>query len=94
MAGKEQRQAQFICVVAIAAPNGSIQLSCEGICPGEIALSPRGNNGFGYDPIFFVPDCQKTFAEMTEGEKQKVSHRGRAFAQLIERWPEIKGKLS
>lgn len=90
MTGKEQRQAQFICVVAIAAPDGSIQLSSEGICPGEILPEPRGNNGFGYDPIFFVPDCQKTFAEMTEPEKQKVSHRGQAFAKLIQRWPEIK----
>lgn len=90
MAGKEERQAQFICVVAIAAPDGSIQLSSEGICPGEITHNPRGNNGFGYDPIFFVPDRQKTFAEMTEMEKQKVSHRGRAFAKLIQRWPEIK----
>ena len=90
MAGKEQRQAQFICVVAIAAPDGSIQLSSEGICPGEILQAPRGNHGFGYDPIFFVPDCQKTFAEMTEAEKQKVSHRGQAFTKLIQRWPEIK----
>ncbi len=90
MAGKKQRQAQFICVVAIAAPDGSIQLSSEGVCPGEILNESRGNKGFGYDPIFFVPDHQKTFAEMTETEKQKVSHRGQAFAKLIQRWPEIK----
>jgi len=90
MAGIEQRQAQFICVVAIAAPDGSIQLSSEGICPGEITHSPRGENGFGYDPIFFVPDRQKTFAEMTEAEKQKVSHRGQAFSKLIQRWPGLK----
>ncbi|MBD2652082.1 RdgB/HAM1 family non-canonical purine NTP pyrophosphatase [Synechocystis sp. FACHB-383] len=86
MEGVTQRQAQFICVVAIAAPDGSIQLSSEGICPGEITHSPRGNHGFGYDPIFWLPRHKKTFAEMTKAEKRQVSHRGQAFDKLIRRW--------
>lgn len=84
------RQAKFICAVAIANPDGEIVLETEGICPGEILYFPRGDHGFGYDPIFFVPTQQQTFAEMSASTKGKVSHRGIAFAQLI---PELK-KLS
>jgi XTP/dITP diphosphohydrolase len=85
------RQAQFICAVAIAAPDGQIQLASEGICPGEILLTPQGNNGFGYDPIFWVPACQKTFAEMSDIQKKENSHRGKAFAKLLPQWPTIGG---
>jgi XTP/dITP diphosphohydrolase len=60
-----QRQAQFVCAVAIARPDGAIALQSEGVCPGEILHTPRGNGGFGYDPIFYVPEKQMTFAEMT-----------------------------
>lgn len=83
------RQAQFVCAVAIADPEGNIRLSSEGVCDGEILRHPQGEHGFGYDPIFWVPDCQKTFAEMSEAEKQARSHRGQAFAQLLEQWPLI-----
>ena len=83
------RQAQFICAVAIAAPDGSIHLTSEGICPGEILRTPQGNNGFGYDPIFWVPACQKTFAEMSDIQKKENSHRGKAFAKLLPQWPYI-----
>lgn len=85
------RQAQFICAVAIAAPDGRIQLTSEGICPGEILRTPQGNNGFGYDPIFWVPACQKTFAEMSDIQKKENSHRGKAFAKLLPQWPTIGG---
>ncbi len=81
------RQAKFVCAVAIANPDGEIVLETEGICPGEILTSPRGNGGFGYDPIFYVPSQQQTFAEMSALTKGKVSHRGVAFAQLM---PELK----
>lgn len=81
------RQAQFICAVAIARPDGSIALQCEGRCRGEILKEIRGTGGFGYDPIFYVPDYQKTFAEMTPDEKHQVSHRGQAFAQILVQWP-------
>jgi XTP/dITP diphosphohydrolase len=77
------RQAQFVCVVAIARPDGEIVLECEGVCRGEIIHAPRGVGGFGYDPIFYLPEKQLTFAEMTPEEKKSVSHRGKAFAALI-----------
>ena len=79
----KNRQAKFICAIAIANPDGKIVLETEGICPGEILYSPRGNDGFGYDPIFYVPAKKQTFAEMSAATKGEVSHRGVAFAQLM-----------
>ena len=82
--GSEQnREAQFVCAIAIARPDGTIALQVEGICPGEILETPRGTGGFGYDPIFYVPAQQQTFAEMTPDIKRSHSHRGRAFLALI-----------
>ncbi|MGF1590992.1 MAG: RdgB/HAM1 family non-canonical purine NTP pyrophosphatase [Pleurocapsa sp.] len=83
------RQAKFVCAVAIANPDGEIVLETEGICPGEILYSPRGDHGFGYDPIFFVPAQQQTFAEMSASTKRQVSHRGVAFAQLMSELKEL-----
>ncbi|MDJ0618733.1 MAG: RdgB/HAM1 family non-canonical purine NTP pyrophosphatase [Calothrix sp. MO_192.B10] len=77
------RQAQFVCSIAIASPDGAIVLQSEGICRGEILYAPRGKGGFGYDPIFYVPDKLLTFAEMSPGLKHSVSHRGKAFAALL-----------
>lgn len=77
------RQARFVCVIAIARPDGSIALQAEGSCPGEILHKPRGEGGFGYDPIFFVPERQMTFAEMPPEVKRAISHRGRAFEALL-----------
>lgn len=77
------RQAQFICAVAIARPDGAIVLQSEGICRGEILHTPRGDSGFGYDPIFYVQELQLTFAEMTRELKGSISHRGKAFAALL-----------
>jgi XTP/dITP diphosphohydrolase len=76
------RKAQFMCAVAIARPDGEIVLQCEGICRGEILHTPRGEGGFGYDPVFYVPEKQLTFAQMTPEVKKSVSHRGKAFAVL------------
>jgi XTP/dITP diphosphohydrolase len=81
------RQAQFVCAIAIARPDGSIALHSEGICPGEILNAPQGREGFGYDPIFYVPEQQMTFAEMPPELKHRVSHRGRAFESLL---PQLK----
>ena len=86
----KNRQAKFVCAIAIANPEGKIILETEGICPGEILYSPRGTDGFGYDPIFYVPAEKQTFAEMPAETKSRVSHRGVAFKQLM---PELK-KLS
>jgi XTP/dITP diphosphohydrolase len=77
------RQAQFVCAVAIARPYGAIAVQTEGVCPGEILHKPRGDGGFGYDPIFYVPEHRMTFAEMPAELKHRISHRGRAFEQLF-----------
>jgi XTP/dITP diphosphohydrolase len=77
------RSAEFICAVAIANPKGDIVCQAQGICHGEILSEVRGENGFGYDPIFYVPSVQKTFAEMEPEMKHRLSHRGLAFAQLL-----------
>ncbi len=82
------RQAKFICAIALCRPDGSVALQTEGICPGEILTAPRGSGGFGYDPIFYVPSQQQTFAEMSAETKHQISHRGVAFAQLL---PQLAG---
>ncbi|MGD1700866.1 RdgB/HAM1 family non-canonical purine NTP pyrophosphatase [Dapis sp. BLCC M229] len=81
------RQAQFVCALVIARPDGTVALETEGICGGEILYTPRGNGGFGYDPIFYVPAEEKTFAEMSGEMKRSLSHRGQAFKILL---PQIK----
>ncbi|MEP0868944.1 RdgB/HAM1 family non-canonical purine NTP pyrophosphatase [Trichocoleus desertorum AS-A10] len=77
------RQAQFVCVVVVARPDGSIALQSEGLCRGEILHAPRGTGGFGYDPVFYVPEKHLTFAQMTPEVKRSLSHRGQAIAALI-----------
>ncbi|MBX2862580.1 MAG: RdgB/HAM1 family non-canonical purine NTP pyrophosphatase [Leptolyngbyaceae cyanobacterium MAG.088] len=79
----QDRSAQFVCALALARPDGSIALETEGICPGTILTEPQGSNGFGYDPIFYVPSQAKSFAEMDSQEKETHSHRGVAFAQIM-----------
>lgn len=76
------RGAYFVCAIALARSNGVIALETEGVCRGEILRAPRGTSGFGYDPIFYVPEQGKTFAEMTPLQKRRCSHRGIAFQQL------------
>jgi XTP/dITP diphosphohydrolase len=78
----EIRTARFVCVLAIASPEEVI-LSVEGICHGEILHAPQGSGGFGYDPIFWVPELKKTFAELSADEKSLYSHRGKAMAALL-----------
>lgn len=81
--GEKNRQAQFVCAMAIANPDGQIALEAEGICPGVITEAPRGDGGFGYDPVFFVPELGLTFAEMSGAQKHEISHRGRSFQMLM-----------
>ncbi|MBF2029374.1 MAG: RdgB/HAM1 family non-canonical purine NTP pyrophosphatase [Oscillatoriales cyanobacterium C42_A2020_001] len=83
LADHPNRKAQFVCAIAIAQPDGTIALQSEGICLGEILPAPRGNGGFGYDPVFYLPEHQMTFAEMPAELKNAVSHRGKAFTSLI-----------
>jgi XTP/dITP diphosphohydrolase len=80
--GQGNRRAQFVAALAVADPSGRIQLEVEGHCPGEILTSPRGEGGFGYDPVFYVPEADQTFAEMTKDLKGRIGHRGRAFELL------------
>jgi XTP/dITP diphosphohydrolase len=85
------RTARFRCVIAIAAPDGKIKLF-SGECPGIIIDNPRGENGFGYDPIFYLPELGKTMAELTLEEKNKISHRARAAEKAREYLIDIAGK--
>lgn len=89
---QRNRQAQFVCAVAIASPDGAIALQAEGICRGEILPTPRGTGGFGYDPIFYVPAFAMTFAEMPPQLKHKISHRAQAFQALIPQLEKIGGE--
>lgn len=75
----EKRGAQFRCVVALAVPGGGVY-TAEGVCRGVIGTMPEGQGGFGYDPLFIVPERGKTFAQLDMEAKNAVSHRGRAFA--------------
>jgi XTP/dITP diphosphohydrolase len=81
MKGKQNRKASFECVISIAAPRGSA-LTYEARCEGLIAEKPAGSNGFGYDPVFHYPPLNKTFAELSREEKNRVSHRGKALMEL------------
>lgn len=84
------RKAQFICAIALSRPDGTIALQSIGVCQGEILTEICGNGGFGYDPIFYVPSQQQTFAEMSPETKHQVSHRGIAFEQLLPQLNRIK----
>jgi len=88
MKGRKNRKAAFECVISIAVPSGPA-LTYEGRCEGEITEEPRGEGGFGYDPVFFYPPLQKTFAEIPLEEKNKISHRGRALAEVREEFDRI-----
>jgi XTP/dITP diphosphohydrolase len=78
-----QRGARFRCVIAVATPSGDVQL-VEGVFEGRIAHEVRGEHGFGYDPIFVVPERGVTSAELAPGEKDRISHRGQAAAKARE----------
>jgi XTP/dITP diphosphohydrolase len=81
LSGKTNRKARFCCVLSLAVPAGPA-LTYEGTCEGVIGEAPRGEHGFGYDPLFTYPPLAKTFAELTLEEKSQVSHRGKALSEL------------
>lgn len=83
------RSAHFIAALAVADPSGLVRLEVEGYCPGVILEAPRGDGGFGYDPVFLVPDLGLSFAEMDKSTKASIGHRGRAFALLEPRLREL-----
>jgi XTP/dITP diphosphohydrolase len=79
--GVSERSARFVCVTALASPDGSVELF-EGEVHGEIAEAPRGDAGFGYDPVFVIAEDGRTMAELPSAEKHRISHRGLAGAKL------------
>ena len=80
----EKRSARFRCVIALAIPDGKVEFF-GGECPGMIAFEPRGEQGFGYDPIFYLPAPGKTMAELPAEIKNRISHRGQAARQVYQR---------
>ncbi len=82
--GQTTRAAHFTCAVACAFPNGDT-LEAEGRCDGAIAFAPLGDGGFGYDPVFLIPEMGKTFGQIGPEEKSKISHRGKALAAFAEK---------
>ncbi len=80
---REKRRARFVTVAALAEPNGSVRTE-TGSLEGFIAETPAGTEGFGYDPVFYVPELGKTLAELSSDEKNRISHRARAFAKVRE----------
>jgi XTP/dITP diphosphohydrolase len=91
LAGAADRSARFSAALAVAAPDGTVAIEVEGHCPGLILEAPRGQGGFGYDPVFFVPEADLTFAEMDKALKGRLGHRGRAFSLLA---PKLQQLLS
>ena len=87
MQGQTNRAAHFTSAIACVFPNGDT-IEAEGECPGSIAFAPMGDGGFGYDPVFFLPQLKKTYAQLTPEEKAAVSHRGKALAVFEERLKE------
>ncbi len=78
----EEKTAAFVSVIAVVDPFSEEELTVQGICPGMIIDQPRGNNGFGYDPVFFLPEKNKTMAELSADEKNQISHRAKALEKL------------
>ena len=92
--GAKSRRANFTCALSLAWPGGDTR-TFEGRIFGRLVWPPRGTKGFGYDPIFYIPEKQRTFAEMSSDEKNAISHRGIAFrkmAVLLEKLYGIEGR--
>ena len=81
---ERKRRARFVCVVAIATPDGTVLNTSEGICEGKMVLEERGTNGFGYDPLFVPDGFDETFAELSDSVKNRISHRARALLNMRE----------
>jgi XTP/dITP diphosphohydrolase len=87
MIGKTDRKAQFVCAVSFV--SDKLSFTVRGECHGEVIDEKRGDGGFGYDPIFFVEQYQKTLSQVTEEEKNAISHRGQAIRAAAERLNEL-----
>ncbi len=80
--GSDNRRARFVCAIAIATVAGEVLNLAEGICEGTITFEPRGNSGFGYDPLFIPDGYNETFAELSDDVKNQISHRARALLKV------------
>jgi XTP/dITP diphosphohydrolase len=80
---REKRTARFRCIIALATPDGKVEF-CSGECQGLITFTARGEHGFGYDPVFYLPELDKTMAELPLAQKNQVSHRGQAARQVYQ----------
>ncbi len=89
----QTRSAQFVCAIAVASPDGTVVIQEVGICPGEILYEIQGNGGFGYDPVFFVPEAGMTYGQMPDEMKRRLSHRGRAFEKVMPQLKEVYDRL-
>ncbi|MEG2420262.1 MAG: XTP/dITP diphosphatase [Oscillospiraceae bacterium] len=81
LSGQLNRKAKFVSTICCAFPGGG-DITARGECPGTIAYAPQGENGFGYDPVFFLPQLKKTFAQLSHDEKNAISHRGNAMREF------------
>ena len=81
MEGKSDRNAQFVCAIVCVMPDGEV-IDAWGECPGEILYAPQGDGGFGYDPVFYVPEFARSMAELSMSEKNSISHRGKALREF------------
>ena len=79
----EKRTARFRCIIALATPDGKV-VFCSGECQGLVTFAPKGEHGFGYDPVFYLPELDKTMAELPLAQKNQVSHRGQAARQVYQ----------
>lgn len=81
----DQRRAYYVCTIALSDPEGNIRVEAEGHCWGRILAAPRGEGGFGYDPLFEIPEYHRTFAELGSPVKSVLSHRARALEHFVQR---------
>lgn len=85
---EERRGAKFVCVITCLFPNGR-KIVARGECPGVIARAPHGENGFGYDPVFYLPELGMTYAELPSEQKNAISHRARALQDFCRKYQEV-----
>ncbi len=90
----DRRGAAFLCALAVADPTGAIRLEAGGACRGRILREPKGDGGFGYDPLFLIPEYQRTFGELSALVKHQLSHRARAFAHIRPGLSRLIGEIS
>ena len=91
MQGKTDRAAEFVCAMTLINPQGDVAFTCKGLCKGSITEKQAGTNGFGYDPIFLVEGRTTTMAELSEEEKNQISHRSQALNQVLD-YLQVQGK--